>query len=211
MKWLLALVTTGLVFASAAPAAIVTYTNRAAFDATFANAGRENWDGFAHGTVIPNGTTVNGITYNSSFGDAMVTNVFAATTDPNTLGQSADGFFFPQDTMTFTFSSPLSAFGIDINTFATDNGAYTATTNNGDVISSFFDPFPGFGTGQFIGFLSTVPFTSVTITASDPDNGLSFTLDTLRAQVAPEPGTLAVFGLMAMGAFGVRHRLNTPA
>ncbi len=211
MKWFIALVTSGLVFVSTAPAAIVTYTNRAAFDAAFANANRENWDGFANGTVIPNGTTVNGITYNSSFGDALVTNQFAATTNPNTLGQSADGFFFPEDAMTFTFSRPLSAFGIDINTFATDNGAYTATTNNGDVISSFFDPFPGFGTGQFIGFFSTVPFTSVTITASDPVNGVSFTLDTLRAQVVPEPATLAVFGLMAAGAFGVRRRLKAAA
>jgi hypothetical protein len=36
----------------------IVFTNRAAFDAAFLTALRENWDTFPDNTVIPNGTTV---------------------------------------------------------------------------------------------------------------------------------------------------------
>ena len=78
--------------------------------------------------------------------------------------------------MTFIFPSAITAFGISTNTFDTSTGGYTATDNLGDVILSFFDPFPGFGTGEFVGFTSTVGFTSVTIAAP---GGICFTLDDL--------------------------------
>jgi PEP-CTERM motif len=211
MKRLVALVVAAIavtVTATPAHATIITYTNRASFDAAFPGAAVENWDGFASGTTIPNGSTVNGITYHSSNGNALVTNNFLPSTAPNTLGENVNGFFLGTDSMTFTFTKPLTAFGIDINTFATATGDYIATTNNGDVINSFFNPFPSFGTGEFIGFSSTTPFTSVTI--SSP-TGIAYTLDTLRAQAVPEPATLAVFGTLALGAFGVRRRMKATA
>ena len=61
----------------AAHAVIITYASRAAFDAAFPGSVVENWDGFAAGTVFPDGTTANGITYTSSAGNAVVTNVFS--------------------------------------------------------------------------------------------------------------------------------------
>ena len=95
------------------------------------------------------------------------------------------------------------AFGIDFNTFATAAGAYTATTNLGEVAGSVFNPFPTLSTGEFLGFSSDMAFTSVTISNV---SGLAYTLDTLRAVNAPgtvpEPGSLALaaFALLSLGA-----------
>ena len=196
-------VTTVLLSLSAltADAAIVTFSSRSAFDASFADSVRENWDGFANGTIIADGSTVNGITYSSSAGDLQVTSDFLPSSTPNTLGLAPpDDFFFPGDTITFTFDAPLLAFGIDISTGATANGLYTATTNLGDVAPSFFDPFPGNGSGQFIGFSSDSAFLSVTITGG---SDFGYVLDTLRAVDAPTPvpapGSLALAGLALLG------------
>ena len=95
------------------------------------------------------------------------------------------------------------AFGIDFNTFATAAGAYTATTNLGEVAGSVFDPFPTLSTGEFLGFSSDMAFTSVTISSV---GGFAYSLDTLRAVDAPgnvpEPGSLALaaFALLSLGA-----------
>ena len=152
-----------LLVATQAQAAIISFASRAAFDAGVAGIVTEGWDGVAAGTVIPTGTNFAGITHTPSVGDALVTNSFLVTSSPNGLGRTGVGFFLDTDTMAFGFGGPIYAFGIDINTFSTANGSYTATTSNGDVVTSFFDPFPGTNTGQFVGFISTVPFTSVTI------------------------------------------------
>jgi hypothetical protein len=195
-----------------ADAAIVTFPNRIAFDATFPTALIENWDSFAVGTMFANGSTVNGITYNSSTGVATVDDSFFPTTPPNSLGRPNGGLFFfsDGDTMTFGFPTPIIAFGIDINTFETLPGGYTATTNLGDVAPSVFDPFPGLTTGQFIGFVSDTPFTSLTIAEVNDE---SYTLDTLRHVPAavdgaiPEPYAFLVWaGLAACAAVYARRK-----
>lgn len=201
--------------AAGANAAIVTYTSRATFATDFTGSVYETWDGFDNGTVLTNGSVFNGITYNSSTGDAMVTAAFLPSTTPNSLGRTSQGFFDGGDTITFTFNAPVQAFGIDVNTFSATAGAYTATTNLGDVAASAFDPFPAATSGQFIGFSSDTAFTSVTI-ASSIDFG--FTLDTLRLVPAepgngvPEPGALALtaLALLALGAGSSRRRRVHP-
>jgi hypothetical protein len=194
-----------LLGAQSASAATITLFDRAAFQAAVLGGTitQQTFDGFADGTPLG---TVGGVTYSASGGTVVVTDTFLTTTFPHGIGSTSTSSslccFFPgSETSTFTFTSPVSAFGIDINTFAATAGAYSGTLNIGDVVSSAFDTFPGTFTGQFLGFISDTPFTSVTISAN---TGFSYTLDTLvfgdaRAIIdantaVPEPTTLALMG-----------------
>lgn len=193
-----------LVLAAALSASTTTYTDRISFYAANPGVTIEGWDTLANGTLI---TTLNGITYTTNDGTALVTNAFLSLSPPNTLGENVNGFFLASDTMTFVFPSPIKVFSISFNTFDTSTtGGYTATDNNGDVIPSFYDPFPGFTTGQFVGFSSTVGFTSVTLAAP---GGFSYTLDDLAygsGTTIPEPGSLMLLGSGLLGAVGIMRR-----
>lgn len=178
-----ALVASVLIAANATRAAAIAFASRTSFDTAFSGAVIENWDSYASGTTIANGGTLNGITYNSSAGIAIVTSEFLFSTSPNGLGRTPISFFNPLDTIKFTFGTSLFAFGIDINTGSQNDGAFQLSANTGEVINSVFDPFPGSGTGQFAGFSSTAPFTSVTVSFTSD----FYTLDTLRYVPAGGP------------------------
>jgi hypothetical protein len=202
-----------------ASAATITTYNRVSFQTALSGGmlSGQNFESIAAGTVLG---TLNGVTYGASAGSPEVTASFLTTTPPNGLGSTSQSliFFGSSESASFTFATAITAFAIDINTFAPTAGDYTATLNLGDVVGSKFDVFPGSTTGQFIGFIADTPFNSVTInTAADPTNSslYTYTLDTLvygnAAAVigasTPEPSTL---GLLALGlacfAFKLRKR-----
>ena len=173
---LLAFLAVGLLAAPMAEsAAVFSSLDRATFQDAVAEGTiiGQDFDALTPGTIL---TSFEGVTYSASAGSVFVTANFLTSTFPNGVGSTSIGFFLPTETATFSFDEPITAFAIDINTFANLNGAYFAVLDTGDFVSSIFEVFPGFITGQFIGFLSNTPFSSVTIVGLA---GFSYTLDTL--------------------------------
>lgn len=200
-----------------ASAATLPSLDRATFQAALAGSsslGSQNFDSIAAGTTLG---TLNGVTYSSASGTPIVTDTFLTSTNPNGLGLSGINFFLTTDTATFTFATAITAFAIDINTYATAPSSYQALLSNGDTSNSIFETFPGAGTGQFLGFVSDNPFTSVTVSST---GGFSYTLDTLiygaKGDVTgavPEPATWAMM-ILGFGVVGLamrRRRMNVPA
>jgi hypothetical protein len=205
-----------ILFAAApAQAGLAAFDSRAAFISAFPSAIVEGWDStpFTDGYIITNGIPINGITYNSSYGDARVTADYLVSTEPNGLGQSLDGFFYPQDTITFSFSDPIRAFGIDINTYVTADGTFKAVTSQGEVLS-VFDPFAydeeETFVGQFVGFTSDVDIYWVTIASINPDpySPYSYTVDTMRHTPLPPTLWLLGPGLAGLGLVRARRRFK---
>lgn len=206
-----------------ATAATITEYNRATFQAALASdaLNGQNFDSLPLGTI----TTVNGVTYTPSLGTAVVTDSYLTTTPPNGLGSTSVGYFEANETLTIIFSTPITAFAIDINTYASRNGDYKGVVNDGSssVIPSVFDVFPNTETGEFLGFTDSAPFTSIVISnvadlgtgnGSCNSNGTcSYTVDTLAYGNAsavsgvPEPATFGMAGLgLAIGVLSLRKR-----
>lgn len=194
---------------SLSEATVITSLNRASFQTAVLNntINNENFDGLSAGTIL--GVTPD-VTYSASLGSPIVTNTFLTSSSPNGLGSTSVGFFQDIETATFSFNSAITAFAIDINTFATLDGSYTATLDIGDIVSSLSEVFPNQATGQFIGFVSDTAFTNVVI--SSAAGGFSYTLDTLVYGSAaavigqvPEPAPLALLGLGLL-ALGLARR-----
>ena len=197
--------------AGEARADLIVFGSRDAFRAAIAGnmSTTEGWDEFVSGTVILNRALVNGVVYDLSdpTADFVVTAGGATISPPNGLGRTNNPLggeaFLSSDIVTLTFPALVTGFGVSFNTFATTAEAYSLTTNLGDIAPSAYDPFPGFNTGQFAGFLIDEPVSSVTIRTTVP---AQFGLDDLIvAQPIPEPSSLTLFALSAAGLFGANR------
>jgi hypothetical protein len=189
---------------SLSAATVITSVDRATFQAAVSGStiAGQNFDSLAVGSIL--GAAAD-LTYGASAGTPIVTTTYLTSTDPNGLGSTSAGYFLPSETATFSFNSPITAFAIDVNTYAPADGAYSASLNSGDVVSSLHEVFPNTTTGQFIGFVSDTAFSSVTISAT---TGFSYTLDTLvygSATAVPEPEAYAML-LAGLGLLGWRMR-----
>ena len=158
-------------------------------------------------------TVVPGITWTSTTGDS----VFGYTGDYTYLanGLWVGGSFGPMaglnsvtDTMTFTFSAPVSAVGGFINygpgtALPTSIAIYDGTHTLLESFDLTFDTGGAFNSGQFLGFRrDSAEISSFTLT----DNYIGITNLTIEGGAVSEPGTLMLLGAGMAGLAARRRR-----
>jgi hypothetical protein len=201
---------------SGAHAATVVVDSVSTFDADTSGQTTSNFDSFGitgsnfagfssvmAGTATFTGTAggvselinVNGPGFAASGGNDFLTNSV-----PDNVAVFAHVY-----TLTITLSSSVTAFGLDFGTstsgqnvsFALSNGA----TANVTTPESFFDGL------DFIGFISSQPFDTITLSVTGP-SGWGVEDITTATAATPLPAAIPLFasGLGALGLFGWRRK-----
>jgi hypothetical protein len=186
-------------------AATIVYTSDAAF--LSAAGGGLSSEGFETAVLgTPTSVTFPGGTFGCA-GGSYCPSFFGISGSFADAG-SQSVYFATPDSATFTFDSAITAFGVAIGG-AGDVGAITllADLSNGDSVNALTAyTGPGFVFGenrQFFGVIDTVPFTSITFTGSNSDDGVFF--DTMYYGTAaptgiPEPSSFLLAGIGLAGA-----------
>lgn len=197
--------------AGAAQASVVSFTDRALFDAATTG---QAVDTFGN---APGSTYVGGAPYVRDGFTMTVNDIYLFNVNP-----SVTTYYYDWGTgnvmltrqfgvLTITFDAPTTAFGFDLGTFADDGDPSTPAGQPSTLYS--FPVFVGTAQGNFtvdtfdipnlafFGLTSSTPFSSVTITSGDNFTIIdNVTLATANAGVIPEPGTWALmiagFGLV---------------
>ncbi len=202
-----------LLSASTSQAALILHEGNTGAG-TFASA-RASWAAAYGGTLITEGfelvpsmTSAPSITF-TDFTIARTINSFTVVTGPNAAVSEGSQALKPGvvngGTVTFTFTSAQSAFGVDINDHDNLDTRYFISVNNtasdttGEVATALaLDP------KAFVGFISDTPFTTVTFGRLDAsllqDSGQGW--DNVQyGSPIPEPGTVASLSALLVGLF----------
>jgi hypothetical protein len=195
--------------ATPALAAPITFNTDAAFLAA-AGAGL-SFEGFE--SALAGGTSVSfaGGTFECA-GTAWCPGFFGVSTAFADTGANSVYFSTP-DTATFTFSAPITAFGIAIGG-AGDVAPINlnAQLSNGSavpVVTNYSGSFNVFGANRlYFGLIDSAPFTSITFSGSNSGDGIFFDSMNIRAAVAvvPEPASLVLLSAGLFGAAWARRR-----
>lgn len=120
-------------------------------------------------------------------------------------------YFSTPDSITFTFSSPITAFAINVGDLGTRGATdFSATLSNGNS-ATLFTSFTGTPDNQaFVGLIDTTEFTSITFQGSAPDDGIYFdSMQTALVTAVPEPHTYMLL-LIGLGLLGMTRYQNRP-
>lgn len=209
----IALAVSALVLGASAHASTSFFNNEAAFLA--AAAAPLNFESFENATS-PSATTVAfaGGTF-ACAGTGYCPGFFGTwTLGADTGVQSV--YFASPDSATFTFNSPITAFGVHIGGAGdVSPNTLTATLGNGDsglALNNYTGDYSVFGSNnQYFGAISTTAFTTVTFTTSNSGDGIAFDSMSFGVAAVPEPETYAMLlaGLGVMGAVARRRRIKS--
>jgi len=201
---------------TAEAALIFSHTDRSAWEAAAGGAPdfTEDFNAIPGGLLIPVSPPIVVGTLTIEGASKPATSIPSLANSP--LGdQSVDGSLYIlvrvgaaseyDESITFTFDTPISAFGFDLNSNPLPVGDPINFATNGSGGGTFALPATDITT-EFRGFVFDTPFTSFTLTSSEIQP--TWGLDNLVAFSIPEPATL---GLMGLGALGMTARRRRPA
>jgi hypothetical protein len=186
-------------------AAVVVYTDRATWKASWGGGTGDIQDDFSSGTFVRTGYTI-------TTGAPAALGAFPATGGIFDVDGTPHLVSFVTSTsghqVTFTFSSAIRTFGYDVNPRSTPEASSSlgATINfavNGTAAGSY--NLPATDVTEFRGFFSDTPFTTfrMTTAASNGHHGI----DNLEGfTTVPEPAETAAVGAVALVAFGLIRR-----
>lgn len=185
------------VCAQSAHGAIVTYTDRSAWTTGAGGGTGSIVDTLDSGELSRTGYTISGT-------GALFPNSNAATTVDGTsylraLLRNLD----TPTTVILTFTSPITALGYDLNPQDFNLGATVNFAIDGTPTGTY--NLPGTDVNGFQGFVSTTPFTSLTLTTAGGNAWHG--IDNLEAFGAvPEPAGTALVVSLGIGAFVLARR-----
>ena len=215
MRGIILALVTDLALWPALPGFMATaYTSRTAYDAATAGYVQKtitNFDSQAAGTpaqdygnlhIAANGLASDGLSGVTL--SPIATNIYSTASSPNALAAQSDNQFLAGngDTITFSFSSPLYAFGVYLvgNPSPTGDPAIPFWKMHADVGGGFdalsaTNPIVTLSSGNdeyFLGIVSTdTPFSQVTLYSdNDPAACFSFNADDLIYAILPDEVTL---------------------
>jgi hypothetical protein len=193
-----ALAASVLLIGAQSDAAIVTYTNYAAWEAAVGGAGYVHKEFFGDSNLEPWLDI-----------DSDCVNIACLGAGSGATGDGLYHDFVAAGSLTtrwqFFFPAPVIGAGGFFDTTPNDEGVGITLLANGNPVGSFAGLNFGQLNGGFFGFVSDTPFTLVRLEAS-PGGIETYDMTELDAAAIPEPGTLLLLGSGITGLAMRRRR-----